>query len=356
MLERDRFFLLEALKEAKKGGFNTHPNPLVGCVIVKKGKIISRGHHRYFGGPHAEIDAIRKLSKKSLKNSTMYITLEPCSTYGKTPPCTDAIIKAGIKRVVCGSLDPNPIHNGRGIEILKKAGIECVVADGDLRDRCIEINEVFFKNMLRGLPYVTLKIAISLDGKIADSKLNSKWISSDLSRKKVQQMRAYSDCILIGSRTLKIDNPFLNVRDFNVRRQPDVCIIGDLHDDKLNIFKTTNRRFFVVSDKDFNSDRIIKIKLSKLKDEFDLNDVLKRLYDFGIRHILVEGGAFTISRFIDQRCFDKLVVFLSPLIIGKGLSWFDDFIKNKNDNLGLRLKLLNFERLCDDIMMEFKNV
>lgn len=355
--EKDRFFLLEALEEAKKGSFYTHPNPLVGCVIVKNGRIISRGFHKFFGGPHAEVNAIKKLSYDQLKNSTMYVTLEPCSTFGKTPPCTDFIIKSGIKKVVCGSIDPNPLHNGKGVEILRRAGIKCLIADGRLKEMCIEINRVFFKNMLRQIPYVSLKIAISLDGKIADFSYNSKWISSVKSRKKVQQLRAFSDCILVGSNTIKVDNPYLNVRDLDVKRQPDVCIIGDLNvKSSLNIFKTKNRRFFLVSNSNVKTKSFMKLEIHKLNNVFNLNELLEKLFNFGIRHILVEGGAFTVSQFIKQNCFDRIIVFVSPLVIGKGLIWFDDIIEYKNDKLGLRLKLVNFERFDDDLMMELKNV
>ncbi|MCX7641467.1 MAG: bifunctional diaminohydroxyphosphoribosylaminopyrimidine deaminase/5-amino-6-(5-phosphoribosylamino)uracil reductase RibD [Elusimicrobiales bacterium] len=359
---KDKYFLLEAIHQAEKGNYKTHPNPKVGCVIVKNNKIISYGYHEFFGGPHAEVNAINS-ANTSVYGSTLYVTLEPCSTYGKTPPCTDLIIRKGIKRVVCGVLDPNPSHRGKGIEILKKSGIKCEIADGELRKRCIDVNEVFFKNMNKSIPYVTIKLATSIDGKIADLYYNSKWISSKLSRTRVQLLRAYSDCIIIGSKTLIKDNPKLTVRELDVRKQPDVCVIGNLElSKKLNIFKE-RRRFFILSKnyinlKPFKNFEIIHINphCFKNRNTYDMNFLIKTLYNYGIKNVLVEGGAYTVTQFINQKVFDKIILFISPIIIGKGINWFNDIVLFKNSSLGLKLKTLNIERIEDDVLMELKNV
>lgn len=362
--EKDKVYLLEAFKEALKSDYKSFPNPKVGCVIVKNGKIIGRGYHKIFGGPHAEVNAINS-AKENVAGSTMYVTLEPCSTYGKTPPCTELIINSKIKRVVCGSIDPNPLHSGKGLKILRNANIICEVANGKLKRMCEEINELFFKNMKKTMPYITLKLAISLDGKIADKNYNSKWISSEKSRKYTQLLRAYSDCIIIGTNTLIKDNPYLTVRDFDVLKQPDVCIIGK----KFKVFKnlklfSKKRRVFLINNMINNKNKInkpniefITVKPSFLKKGIiDLNKLMKDLYNYGIRHVLVEGGAFTIKQFINQNLFDKIILFISPLIIGEGINWFDTKLILKNSELGLRLKTIKTERIEDDLYMELKNV
>lgn len=355
--EKDKYFLKLAIKQALKGKFYTHPNPRVGCVIVKGEKIISKGYHAVFGGPHAEVNAIKNALDK-VKNSTVYVTLEPCSTYGKTPPCTDLIIKSGIKRVVIGSIDPNPLHRGKAVDILKRNGIEVDVADGEISQQCKDINEVFFKNMLYNMPYITIKLAVSVDGRIADINNRSKWISCEESRKYLHELRAYSDCIVVGKKTVIYDNPNLNVRGIKVLRQPDVCVI----DRRLeipynsNIFKHKRRVFIVCEKKDRSLKGVFFIKPTIKNGRIILRDVVKKLYFCGVRHILVEGGGYTVSEFINQKLYDRIILFISPVIIGKGIEWFPQFVSNKNDKLGLRLKFSDFRKISDDIFVELKNV
>lgn len=353
--EKDRYYLLLALREAVKGRFYTHPNPLVGCLIVKNNLIISKGYHKFFGGPHAEVNAIKN-SKKDVKGATMYLTLEPCSTYGKTPPCTELIIKSGIKRVVIGMIDPNPLHRGRGIDILRKSGIEVDVANGEILTMCRKINEVFIKNMSLSIPYVTLKLAISVDGKIADRNGNSKWISCEKSRKYVHYLRAFSDCILVGSKTVIKDNPKLTVRGINIRKQPNVCII-DLKGKVSPYSEVFNaeRMVFIVSKKRRKYPRNVVFIEPVVKNRYiDVKCLSQKLYSYGIRHIFVEGGGHTVSHFINQDFYDRILLFISPMIIGKGVEWFPQKLFNKNSFIGLKLRFESIKKIGDDILVEMK--
>ena len=210
----DRKIMELAIRLAEKARGMTSPNPMVGSVIVKDGKILSSGYHRKAGGPHAEIEAIDSFSDKAgLKNASLYVTLEPCSLYGKTPPCTDAIIKHGFSEVIIGSMDPNPEINGRGIDKLRKAGIR--VRYGLLEERIARQNETFFKHIVTGRPFMTLKIASSIDGKTAVKSGDSKWITGIRSRQLVQRTRKEYDCILTGINTVIKDDPLLYPRRKN---------------------------------------------------------------------------------------------------------------------------------------------
>lgn len=358
--ESDVFFMSLAIEEAKKGGFFTHPNPLVGAVIVKNGKILSKGYHRVFGKEHAEVNAIKKLSHNKLKGSTLYVTLEPCSTYGKTPPCTDLIIRSKIKRVVIGAVDPNPLHRGRGIKILKDNGIS--VDTGVLRELSEKLNEPFFKNMKENIPYITLKFASSIDSKIADKNYRSKWISSKDSRIYAHRLRAESDCIVVGSNTVIKDNPLLNIRECKFRVQPDVCVIdrnlkvsseSKIFKEKRRVFISTDRK----TPKNKYPDNAILIKTTFHNGKIDIKDLLKKLYDNGIRHILVEGGGKTIGSFVSEGFFDRIVIFISPLVIGSnGVNAIDDILKKRNDDLGLRVKMDYIKKIRDDIMIIYKRI
>ncbi len=209
----DREFMHEALALARMGWGLTSPNPMVGAVIVRDGEIIGRGYHCKAGEPHAEINALRDVAKHGIDpaGSTMYVTLEPCSTHGRTGPCTDAIRKAGIRRVVIGALDPNPKHSGAGVELLRAAGIEVTV--GVERNACSEINQPFFRWITTGRPLVILKMAMTLDGKIATAEGESKWITGPEARRRVQQLRRLADAVMVGGETVRRDHPALTVRE-----------------------------------------------------------------------------------------------------------------------------------------------
>jgi len=217
-MDVDEHFMKLALKEAKKGWGLTSPNPMVGAVLIRNGIVLGKGYHRGAGLPHAEPNAIADANGNT-SDATLYVTLEPCSTYGRTPPCTKAIIGANIKRVVIGCLDPNPKHAGQGISILQNNGIQ--VQAGVLENECSALNEAFFHWITTGRPFVKLKMAMTLDGKIATESGDSKWITGEKARRVVQKLRQASDAIMVGGNTAVIDNPTLNVRiPKNWPRQP----------------------------------------------------------------------------------------------------------------------------------------
>ena len=207
----DEYYLEMALAEAQKGRFTTSPNPAVGCVIVRDSKILGMGYHHCAGQPHAEIMALRAADYQ-VNNATAYVTLEPCSHYGRTPPCAKALIDAGISRVVIGSTDPNPKVSGRGIKMLEESGIEVKIASGKIAKKCIKLNRAFFKSIKSGRPFTILKYGMSLDGKVALSTGESKWITNSACRSDVQRLRLWSDALITSHKTITSDNPKLNVR------------------------------------------------------------------------------------------------------------------------------------------------
>ena len=207
----DEYYLEMALAEAQKGRFTTSPNPAVGCVIVRDSKILGMGYHHCAGQPHAEIMALRAADYQ-VNNATAYVTLEPCSHYGRTPPCAKALIDAGISRVVIGSTDPNPKVSGRGIKMLEESGIEVKIASGKIAKKCVKLNRAFFKSIKSGRPFTILKYGMSLDGKVALSTGESKWITNNACRSDVQRLRLWSDALITSHKTITSDNPKLNVR------------------------------------------------------------------------------------------------------------------------------------------------
>lgn len=298
----DRFYISYALRLAEKGRGFTSPNPVVGALLVKNNKIIGKGWHQYAGGPHAEVIALSN-AKKEAKNSTLYVTLEPCSSYGKTPPCTDLIIKTGIKKVVYGIADPNPKHSGRAKKILTDAGIEvlCPV----LEDKCRHANEAFFKWIKTGIPFLTLKLALSLDAKIANSNGNSKWITSSTTRERVQKLRASSDAILIGSETLRKDRPSLTVRDYKVRKQPLRLVASS----SLSI---SDAKSLFSNPEDGGDIRVINAQTRA-----DWLTALKALGKENVVSILVEGGAKIAKSLLEFNLIDKIELHYAPIILGK---------------------------------------
>ncbi len=292
-------YMLEAIKEAKKGWGKTSPNPMVGAIIVKNNKVIGRGYHHKAGEAHAEINAIKD-SKEETKNSTIYVTLEPCSTYGRTGPCTSAIIAAGIKKVVIGSTDPNPEHAGQGITILEKAGIEVIV---DIeKEKCLKLNEAFFKWITTGTPFVILKMAMTLDGKIATESGQSQWITGEIARNRVQELRQWSDAIIVGGETVRKDKPSLIVRTpQNWNNQPRRIIISKslTEADAQNLMLRTPQ-----------NPEIINL------DKIDLSESIKKLGSENVTSILIEGGGEVASLAISSGIVDKIEFHIAPKILG----------------------------------------
>ncbi len=328
----DESLIWRCISLARKGKGHVSPNPLVGCVIVKNGKIISEGYHKKYGALHAEADAIENAYKKktNLKGSTLYVNLEPCSHFGKTPPCADRIIEAGIGKVVIGCKDPYKLVNGKGISRLKKHGIK--VISGVLEYECRGFNKFFMKHSTTGLPYITLKAAQTMDGKIADSKHRSKWISSKESRAIVHKLRSEYDAVLVGKNTVKYDDPRLTVRLVKGRNPYRIVIDSQLslglH---YHLFKDNLKtRTIVITSLRANKRKAeiltsggINVIVSKsVNGMIDLRDAMKKIGKINIASILVEGGAGTYSGFLNAKLADELILFTAPRIMGSGINTF----------------------------------
>jgi diaminohydroxyphosphoribosylaminopyrimidine deaminase/5-amino-6-(5-phosphoribosylamino)uracil reductase len=354
----DEFFMRKALQLAEKGRGFVSPNPVVGAVIVKKGKIIGKGFHKQFGKAHAEVNAIND-AKEKIKGATLYVTLEPCTFYGKTPACVDKLINSGLKRVVIATKDPNPRVFGKGIAILKKAGIETKV--GVLEKEARKQNESYFKFVTKKLPYVILKIAASLDGKIALLNGESKWINSRLSRDFVQELRLGADAVLVGINTLLKDDPRLTCRIVLKKCLTKVILDPDLEtplnaqvfpDNNLVIFTRPrrinhNRKMKLLTQK---SVRIIPIK-NDANGLLPWNKILKELYKIGIGTVLIEGGATVASSALQAGIVDKFYLFLAPKLIGNGKS-FTDGIHLRNLERAIKFKEYNLSQVGEDILIE----
>jgi diaminohydroxyphosphoribosylaminopyrimidine deaminase / 5-amino-6-(5-phosphoribosylamino)uracil reductase len=333
-MTKDESLIWRCIELARKGKGHVSPNPLVGCVIVKNGKIISEGYHKKYGALHAEADAIENAKSKGIeiKGATLYVNLEPCTHFGNTPPCADRIIEAGISKVVIGCADPYKLVNGKGIALLKKIGIKVIT--GVLEYECQELNKFFFKYVKTGLPYITLKAAQTIDSKIADEKFNSKWISSVESRTVVHRLRGEYDAVLVGKNTVKYDNPKLTVR-LAKGRNPYRIVIDKELSLGLNYLLYSDRykeRTIIITSpktdkkkaKTLTEKRIKLITAKITHGKIDLKDAMKKIAAMGIASILVEGGAFTFSGFLNQSLADELVIFTSPKIMGKGISTFGE--------------------------------
>lgn len=356
----DELFMMECIALARKGAGYVSPNPMVGAVIVKDGKVVGRGYHKRFGGPHAEVEAIRN-AKSSVSGATIYINLEPCNYYGKTPPCSDLIIKNKMAKVVIGSRDPNPLVSGKGISQLRKSGIE--VIEGPLRDECRKLNEAFSKYITKNLPFVALKIAQSLDGKISQATKAQRWITNQASRGLVHLLRSHYDAVLVGAGTVLKDNPRLTVRNVQGRNPIRVVIDGNLRTDTdANVFSPTETKTILfTSNKSSKACRMKElallekgIEVIKLKTQPDeiipLKDILRELAHRGVASLLVEGGAKIFSSFIEQKIADKLYVFIGPKIFGKGLNAFE-YLTARNAK-HIQLKDISVINIDDDLLIE----
>lgn len=372
--KEDRKYMEIAIKLAERGRGDTNPNPMVGAIIVKDGKIISSGYHRQAGLHHAEIEAINN-SSQSLESSTMYVTLEPCTFHGKTPPCVNEIVKHKLKEMIIGCIDPNPKVNGRGIEFLKKAGIK--VKSGLLKNKIEQQNEVFFKQIKTGIPFICCKIASSIDGKLATKSSDSRWITSERSRMQVQYLRKEYGCVLTGINTVLNDNPYLfprkNIENTHEKHSNQkfykVILDSNLRINLgSNIVKTSNLAKTIVFIEDKNKSKL-KDKIKKLEEnnidvlpvnkdivEFtglDILKILKILYKkYEITSILLECGPTLITAFLKRNLINKFIFYFAPKIIG-GDSDYNMFtgigINKIKDSINLRFE--NIKRIGSDIII-----
>ncbi len=343
----DESFMKRALSLARKGKGWTSPNPMVGCVVVKEGRIIAEGYHKRFGENHAEINAIESASEP-LEGSTFYVTLEPCSHHGKTPPCVDRIIDSGAASVVAGVLDPNPAVSGRGIEKLKSHGIETRV--GVLEEKCRELNETFFTFMTTKIPFVTLKYAQSIDGRIAAATGDSKWISSKASRRFAHALRAEHDAVLVGVDTVIADNPELTVRLTRGRNPLRIVVDSTLKiPENAALLQNQKKAATLIAvtpqssekKRSLFNDRGIETLVIDEDGEgrIDLGKLLIALGERGLSSVLVEGGANMITSFMKGRLPDRIVIITAPKIIGKGIEAIGDLgIRKVDDSIHLAVK------------------
>lgn len=344
-LPDDEVFMLMALDEAKKGEFTTRPNPTVGCILVKNNLIIGKGFHPKAGYSHAEVFALNDVRNngRDTKGATAYVTLEPCSHIGKTPPCADALICSGVARVVVACVDPNPQVAGCGLQKLLDSGIS--VSLGVCQKQAYELNAGFLKAMATGLPFVRLKMGISLDGRVAMQNGESKWITGELSRRDVQNLRAKSGAVITGSNTIIADNPALNVRlpDMELDNigttaipQPKIVVVdrrGKLSlDDDFTVFKNPNTLIWQDN---------LSILLKTLVSKYQCHDVL------------VEAGTTLATSFLSQNLVDELIVYQAPCLLGAtARPMFGGKLERLQDKLNFTL--VSVERFGDDIKMIFR--
>ncbi len=364
--KEDLVFMKRAMVLAEKGAGWVNPNPLVGAILVKDGAIVGEGHHDHFGGPHAEVNAIRAAGDNAA-GSTLYVTLEPCNHHGKTPPCTELIAEKGISRVVIGMTDPNPLVNGKGIAFLTEHGIE--VVHGVLENEIQKQNEVFIKYITMGLPFVVLKTAMTLDGKIATVTNASRWITGEASRKLVHRMRQRYSAVMVGVDTLRYDDPLLNIRLRKMPAQPSgwknpLKIIADskaripltsrvlTNDPQLTIVAVTEHA---------DETRMLNIRRAgaqvvvcrERNGKVDLNHLMQLLGGIHIDSVMVEGGSTLAFSAFHSGIVDKVVTFIAPKILGgakapsavagAGIERMDDAIK---------LRDLTHRKLGEDILLQ----
>ena len=353
----DEIFMREALRIARNAEGRTSPNPLVGAVIVRDGKIIAEGWHRAAGTPHAEIHALN-MAGELAKNSTLYVTLEPCSHFGRTPPCAKAIVAAGIKRVVAAMTDPNPKVAGRGFDILRAAGVEVDV--GILEDDARKLNEVFLKYITEKLPFVTMKFACSLDGKIATASGESQWISGIESRRFTHHLRDINDAILVGVGTVLADNPTLTTRLVEGKNPVRVILDSNARTPlNSNVVTDKSARTIIAVTENAPQENIsalenhgVEIITAGSGEHVDLNILMSELAAREITSVLVEGGGTVHFAMIKAGLVDKIFAFIAPKIIG-GKNALTAVEGAGFENLSDALKLENFtaQKLGDDILI-----
>jgi diaminohydroxyphosphoribosylaminopyrimidine deaminase/5-amino-6-(5-phosphoribosylamino)uracil reductase len=353
------YYMNLALRLSLKARGKTSPNPMVGAVVVKNGYIVGKGYHKRAGLAHAEVLALDDAGKKA-KGATLYVTLEPCTHFGKTPPCINKIIQSGIKEVIVGMIDPNPLNNGRGIQVLKQHKIKVQV--GILENEIRGLNKVFIKYITKKIPYITVKVGQSLDGKIATKTGDSQWITSDASRSYAHKIRNSYDAIMVGVNTILRDNPKLDAAS-GARKIPKIVVDSQLStSEDANIFSNNSTVIIATiatkPGQETENRNILaqKAKILEIKEkegQVNLRDMMKKLARLGITNILVEGGGILIGSLFDEGLVDQVLFFISPKIIGgreaihsvmgRGIARMDKAIK---------LKDVSFRRMGEDLLVE----
>jgi len=325
-------FMRAALLEARKGIGRTSPNPAVGAILVIGGKIVARGHHRGPGNPHAEVECLTRWKRRMPPEAVLYVTLEPCSTTGRTGPCTDAIIASGVKNVVIGAIDVNPNHQGRGLKLIEQAGI--AVRSGVLADECAGLNEYFNKWIVTGQPFVIAKCGMSLDGRLTRRAGEPRWLTSPAARRHVHQLRAMVDAILIGAETLRRDNPRLTVRGVRGAKQPLRVVLtrGGKLPAKAHLFRDRFKKFSLI-----------------YKDK-SLSAVLADLGKREVTSVLIEGGGKILGEALDQRLIDKIQIYVAPLFTGGPVIAFGGKGSGSTPKAA-RVERISFSKIGGDICL-----
>jgi len=354
---KDVEFIKRCLRLASKAKGKTNPNPMVGCVVAKKNRIVGQGYHKKAGSCHAEVLALNKAGKNA-HGATLYTNLEPCNNYGKTPPCTKKIIESKIKKVVYSMADPNPVNNKKGIKALKAAGIKI---DGPLlKEEAEDLNYRYIKFMTKKIPFVSVKVAQSLDGKIATCKGESKWISNKKSRNYVQKLRNQSDAVMIGVNTALKDNPCLIPRlvdkkpikriivDSRLKLQLDSKLFNDIKEFPLFIVTSSKA---ALGRRHLYQKKGAKVILAG-KDKINMLLLMRKLANQGILHVLVEGGGEIIASCLDAKVVDEIFLFTSFKIIG-GRSSVTSVEGNGivSLNKAIKLKDITLRRMDDDVLI-----
>ena len=363
-------YMRMAIELAKRGAGAVNPNPMVGAVVVKNGEVIGRGYHKFFGGPHAEVYALEEAGKEA-EGATIYVTLEPCSHYGKTPPCAKKIIDMGIKKCFIGSSDPNPKVAGRGVAMLKETGIE--VVENVLKEECDEVNQVFFKYIKTKIPYLFVKCGITLDGKIALSNGISKWITNSIAREKVQYYRNKFMGIMVGINTVLTDNPSLTARiengvnPFRIIVDPNLqidenCKVVKNNEDEKTVIITSQKNLFTEDTENTE----IQIKQKRLSEEnkvkfifidgekFSFKEMLEEIGKTGIDSILLEGGENLISLAFEENVIDGGEIFIANKILGDSSAkpFISGFVREKMDE-AIQLTNVKNNIYGENVGMEF---
>ncbi len=338
---------------ARKGLGQTSPNPMVGAVVVKAGRIVGEGYHRRAGEEHAEVAALQEAGEKA-RGGALFVNLEPCSHYGRTAPCAEAIVSAGIKKVYTSVVDPNPLVNGKGFNFLRRRKIEVQV--GLLAEEARELNEVHFKVMQKKLPFVTLKFAQSLDGRIATKNYDSRWISGEEARRFAHFLRATHDAVLVGRKTVEADDPQLTVRMVK-GKNPWRLILdtkGKLNSTARLVRENKDRRTVLLSGRPDPSNCELRGEVAVwpvgLKNgRIDLRAALEKALAQGVHSVLVEGGAGVLTNFLKEKLADKVYIATAPMIIGEGISAVGDLDVGKLSQ-AVRFDRGQYKKLGADIL------
>jgi diaminohydroxyphosphoribosylaminopyrimidine deaminase/5-amino-6-(5-phosphoribosylamino)uracil reductase len=355
------FFMRIALEEAAKGLGRTSPNPSVGAVLVKGGRILARGYTQPAGQAHAEVMALAAAGPRA-RGADLYTTLEPCNHYGRTPPCTLAILEAGVRRVISASADPNPLVNGKGVARLRRAGVE--VLTGVLKDEADRLNRPFFKAIRTKLPYVTLKAAVTLDGKLATATGDSRWVTGAPAREWVHRLRDRVDVILVGANTVRQDDPKLTTRLPGGQGKDPVRVVVDsrlsLKASQTVFTQRSPAKTVLATLEDpagrkarrFTEQGVEVWQVREKRGRVDLKALLTRIASEGFNHVLVEGGAEMYGSFLREKLADELALFLAPKLIGsQGISWSGE-LGVKLMSQALQLKDVTFEQLGADLLLQ----